>query len=328
MSEAFDPWNVADADDLFTASVAPKSAPVAPVKTRIPSFNIKPQYAGQDRAPPIVVLPKMDVKLRMHEEVTSKAVPGMGEDGTVELFVEGKVMAQAESSINRIPPFSLQITSPPSSECDIMYQNLCKVQTERKIQGSKQRSIKCKVDLPQSKDESEVLRYSMTAETKNMPLLVQSKATLRGNICRVGIQIRSNLSNQGDINDLSISIPIPNTMQKSTVKITRGADTGSWDDCKRMVTWKIGTLAHGQSVLVSVEAEISHTMAQLLADDDLSSTKFNEKIQCPVLVRCSSSSDALTDFAISASPWMEDPTNLSSQQDQSYRLLHRVPTRK
>lgn len=236
--------------------------------------------------------------------------------------------AQVESSISRIPPFCLQITSPPSSECDIVYQNLCKVQTERKTQVSKQRSIKCKVDIPQPKAESEVLRYSMTVETKNMPLLVQSKATLKDNICRVGIQIRSNLSNQGDINDLSISVPIPNTLQESTVKITRGADTGSWDDCKRLVTWKIGTLAHGQSVLVSVEAQISHTMAQLVKDDDLSSTKFNEKIQCPVLVRCSSISDTLTDFSLSASPWMEDPSNLSWQQSQSYRLLHRAPTRK
>lgn len=237
--------------------------------------------------------------------------------------------AQAESSISRIPPFTLQITSPPSSECDIVYQNFCKVQSERKIQVSKQRSIKCKVDIPQQKAECEMLRYSMTVETKNMPLLVQSKATLKDKICRVGIQIRSNLSNEGDINDLSISIPIPNTMQESTVKITRGADTGTWDECKRMVTWKIGTLAHGQSVLVSVEAEISHTMAQLLAEyDDISSAKFNEKIHCPVLVRCSSSSDTLTDFALSASPWMEDPSNLSLQQEQSYRLLHRVPTRK
>mmetsp|Transcript_24750 Transcript_24750/g.37517 ORF Transcript_24750/g.37517 Transcript_24750/m.37517 type:complete len:329 (-) Transcript_24750:106-1092(-) len=328
MSEAFDPFNVSDADDLFTATVAPTSAPVSPVKTRVPSFNIKPQYVAQDRAPPIVVLPKMDVKLKLHEEVTSKAVSGMGEDGTVELFVEGKVMAQAESSISKIPPFSLQITSPPSSECDIVYQNFCKVQTERKIQVSKQRSIKCKVDIPQPKAECEVLRYSMTVETKNMPLLVQSKASLKGNVCRVGIQIRSNLSNQGDINGLSISVPIPNTMQESTVKITRGADTGSWDECKRLVTWKIGTLPHGQSVLVSVEAEISHTMAQLVADDDISSTKFNEKIQCPVLIRCSSLSDTLTDFALSASPWMEDPSTLSLQQGQSYRLLHRVPTRK
>eukprot|EP00574_Skeletonema_japonicum_P010252 CAMPEP_0201728598 /NCGR_PEP_ID=MMETSP0593-20130828/16455_1 /ASSEMBLY_ACC=CAM_ASM_000672 /TAXON_ID=267983 /ORGANISM="Skeletonema japonicum, Strain CCMP2506" /LENGTH=327 /DNA_ID=CAMNT_0048220757 /DNA_START=146 /DNA_END=1129 /DNA_ORIENTATION=- len=326
--EAFDPFNVSDADDLFTATVTPKSEPDAPVKTRLPSFNIKPQYVAKDKAPPVHVLPKMDVKFKLFEEVTSKAVLGMGEDGTVELFVEGKVMAQAESSISRIPPFSLQITSPPLNECDIVFQNFCKVQSERKIQVSKQRSIKCKVDIPQQKAECEMLRYSITVETKNMPLLVQSKATLKEKNCRVGIQIRSNLSNQGDINDLSISIPIPNTMQESTVKITRGADTGSWDECKRMVTWKIGTLAHGQSVLVSVEAEISHTMAQLLADDDLSSAKFNEKINCPVLVRCSSSSDTLTDFALSASPWMEDPSNLSLQQDQSYRLLHRVPTRK
>ena len=96
MSEAFDPWNVSDADDLFTAAVAPKSAPVAPVKTRVPSFNIKPQYAAKG-APPIVVLPKMDVKLKLHEEVTSKAVHGMGEDGTVKLFVEGKVMVSCMS---------------------------------------------------------------------------------------------------------------------------------------------------------------------------------------------------------------------------------------
>ena len=95
MSEAFDPFNVSDADDLFTATVAPTSALVSPVKTRVPSFNIKPQYVAQDRAPPIVVLPKMDVKLKLHEEVTSKAVPGMGEDGTVELFVEGKVMVSS-----------------------------------------------------------------------------------------------------------------------------------------------------------------------------------------------------------------------------------------
>ena len=161
-----------------------------------------------------------------------------------------------------------------------------------------------------------------------MPLLVQSKATLKENICRVGIQIRSNLSNKGDINDLSIRVPIPNTLNASTVTITRGEDTGSWDECKRLVSWNIGTLSHGQSVLVSAEAEISHTMAQLVAEDDLSSTKFNEKIQCPVLVRCSSSSDNLTDFSVSASPWMEDPSNLTYKLDQSYRLLHRVPTKK
>ena len=159
-----------------------------------------------------------------------------------------------------------------------------------------------------------------------MPILVQSKATLKENTCRVGIQIRSNLSNKGDIHDLSISVPIPNTLQASTVKITRG--DGTWNECKRLITWKLGSLSHGQSVLVSLEAEVSHTMAQLLADDDISSTKFNEKIHCPVLVRCSSMSDTLTDFSLSVSPWMEEPSNLSLQQAQSYRLLHRVPTRK
>jgi len=156
MSEAFDPFNVTDADDLFTATVSPKPAPAAQVKTRLRSFKIKPhhgQYIAGDKSPPRNVLPKMDVKLKLHEEVSSKTVPGIGEDGTVELFVEGKVVAHVESSISRILPFCLQITSPPSSECDIVYENVCKVQTERKIQVSNQRSIKCKVDIPQPKAE-------------------------------------------------------------------------------------------------------------------------------------------------------------------------------
>jgi len=98
MSEAFDPFNVTDADDLFTATVSPKPAPAAQVKTRLRSFKTKPhhgQYIAGDKSPPRNVLPKMDVKLKLHEEVSSKTVPGIGEDGTVELFVEGKVVVSS-----------------------------------------------------------------------------------------------------------------------------------------------------------------------------------------------------------------------------------------
>jgi hypothetical protein len=97
MSEAFDPFNVSDADDLFTATVPPKQPePAAQVQTtRARSFKIKPhsQNIAGDK-PKKVVLPEMDVKLQLHEEVSSKALPGGGEDGTVELFVEGKVMVR------------------------------------------------------------------------------------------------------------------------------------------------------------------------------------------------------------------------------------------
>lgn len=330
-AEAFDPFTLTDADDLFTSVVSPKKAPAPAIKTKVRSFNIKPSYdqiVDKDKSPPRLLLPKMDVKLHLHEEVSSKAVfGGKGEDGSnVEIFVEGKVAAYVQSSVGKLPPFTLQITSPPISDCDITYQNnICRVHNERKTKNE-HRAIKCKVEPPKEKEQFDVLRYSMTAQTKNMPILVQSKATLKENTCRVGIQIRSNLSNKGDIHDLSISVPIPNTLQASTVKITRG--DGTWNECKRLITWNLGSLAHGQSVLVSLEAEVSHTMAQLLADDDISSTKFNEKIHCPVLVRCSSLSDTLTDFTLSVSPWMEEPSNLSLHQAQSYRLLHRVPTRK
>ena len=91
-SEAFDPFNLSGAD-VIAAAVAPTHSPPPQIKTKVPSFNIKPQYVTQDnRPPPIVVLPKIGVNLKLHEEVTSKAMASMGEDGAVQLFVEGKVM--------------------------------------------------------------------------------------------------------------------------------------------------------------------------------------------------------------------------------------------
>ncbi len=99
-AEAFDPFTLTDADDLFTSVVSPKKAPSPAIKTKVRSFNIKPSYdqiVDKDKSPPRVLLPKMDVKLHLHEEVSSKAVfGGKGEDGsTVEIFVEGKVAVSA-----------------------------------------------------------------------------------------------------------------------------------------------------------------------------------------------------------------------------------------
>jgi hypothetical protein len=65
----------------------PSSAPSSPNI----SFNIKPLGGGEVKgkaSPPKVLLPKMDVKLNLHEEVTSKT----GKEGMMEIFVEGKLM--------------------------------------------------------------------------------------------------------------------------------------------------------------------------------------------------------------------------------------------
>ena len=98
-AEAFDPFTLTDADELFTSVVSPKKAPAPAIKTKVRSFNIKPSYdqiVDKDKSPPRVLLPKMDVKLHLHEEVSSKAVFNKGEDGSnVEIFVEGKVAVSA-----------------------------------------------------------------------------------------------------------------------------------------------------------------------------------------------------------------------------------------
>lgn len=103
-AEAFDPFTLTDADELFT-SVVSKKAPAPTIKTKVRSFNIKPSYdqiVDKDKSPPRILLPKMDVKLHLHEEVSSKAVfgSGKGEDGsTVEIFVEGKVAVRVPHSL-------------------------------------------------------------------------------------------------------------------------------------------------------------------------------------------------------------------------------------
>lgn len=188
------------------------------------------------------------------------------------------------------------------------------------------KDLRCKVHIPKSELAGcEILSYNSNTRTQNMPMLVQSKMAVKSTTCRMSIQIRSNLSNKGDISNLTIIVAIPNTLRGETVHVTRGKQ-GVWDATKRIVTWKIGTLPHGESCLVSAEAEVSSTVANLMLEPQYDAKKvIKEKVRCPVLVRCSSEVDQVSDLRLSAVALPDVPANIARvNQVTSYRILHRV----
>jgi hypothetical protein len=188
------------------------------------------------------------------------------------------------------------------------------------------KDLRCKVHIPKSELAGcEILSYNLNTRTQNMPMLVQSKMAVKSTTCRMSIQIRSNLSNKGDISNLTIIVAIPNTLRGETVHVTRGKQ-GVWDATKRIVTWKIGTLPHGESCLVSAEAEVSSTVANLMLEPQYDAKKvIKEKVRCPVLVRCSSEVDQVSDLRLSAVALPDVPANIARvNQVTSYRILHRV----
>ena len=150
-------------------------------------------------------------------------------------------------------------------------------------------------------------------------------------MCRISVQIRTNLSNQGNLSNFTVVAAIPTTLKGSGLQITRGS--GNWDEIKRIVTWKLGDLPKGQSSLVSVEAEIAPSIASLLSlssslSDTAASASNNkivqEKIRFPVLVRCSSELDQISEMSLNVSELESVPASIVLHVTRSFRLLHRV----
>lgn len=211
-----------------------------------------------------------------------------------------------------------------SSLANIKYSHHCSILDND--DRTNDQELRCKVHIPKSELAGcEIFSYNLNARTQNMPLLVQSKMAVKSTTCRLSVQIRSNLSNKGDISNLVIIIAIPNTLRGETVHITRGKH-GVWDATKRIVTWKIGNLPHGESCLVSAEAEVSSSVASLLDEDQNDAARvIQEKVHCPVLVRCSSEMDQVSNMCLSVTALPGVPANIARvNQVSSYRLLHRV----
>ena len=93
------------------------------------------------------------------------------------------------------------------------------------------------------------------------------------------------------------------------------------DEMKGIVTWKLGHLGHGKSTLVSIEGELEDIVTNMIVSFV---EAVEQKIHVPVLVRCSSGMDQISDVSLNCGSLEECPVSLGVQMAKSFRLIHRV----
>ena len=130
---------------------------------------------------------------------------------------------------------------------------------------------------------------------------------------RVALQVRSKLSNNGDLSDFTIAIAIPERVNAETIEVTRGE--GVFDDLKRTIKWSVPFLPKGESFMVSALAQLWSPVT----NEDQMLLKF------PVLLRCSSNFDQISNVELKAEEADGYPSSVLYSQNFSFRLLHRLP---
>jgi len=332
MENPFDPFDASFDDDVSNArtitsktSKTSKSTSRRRTSTKSPALEVVQEGRSSPRALP----PRLVVKLSLHEDVSSTAVVDPdGEGGSLsQLSIEGKIMAQVESSnALKSTPFSLELSGPMVSLANITCNKHSALDDKDATVDGTIGTVRCKVNVPKSVTTlTDILSYSMNVRTQNMPILVQAKAALvKAKVCRISVQIRSNLSNHGDLKNFTVVVAIPpTTLLGNTLTITRG-DHGVWDSNKRIISWKIGSLEHGESCLVSAEAEVSESILQVLHENPFNPNVAEEKIKCPAIVRFESEVDQVSDLEMRVGELGGVPATIVEGRVRSYRMLHRV----
>jgi len=142
---------------------------------------------------------------------------------------------------------------------------------------------------------------------------VQSRARFSNNTCRISVQVRSNLNNEGDLTDFSIALAMPPFVNANAVRVTKG--DGTWDGLRRLVKWTKSNLPKGQSFAVGVEGEV---LSPIGPEDHTENDPF------PIMLRCKSSTEQLSGVEFDAFEVENHPATIAVKKFCSFRLLHRV----
>jgi hypothetical protein len=141
---------------------------------------------------------------------------------------------------------------------------------------------------------------------------VERKITLLGDTCRIAVQVRSKLSNKGDLEDFTIAVAIPERVNAGTVEVLRGE--GEFDELKRTIKWVMPHLPKGESFMVSAEAKL---WSDATPEDE-------RNLRFPVLLRCSSRLDQISSADFRATEADNYPAAVQFTRGHSFRLLHRL----
>jgi len=264
-----------------------------------------PPFTGK-KSQSIALPPKLMVKLTVHEEVSSVAKRGKEREGASDVSIEGTIYAQVQcSDANKNAPFIIQASQITSKEFELRPNPKFAV-----VLGESGTGEQAIVIPKQEIGYVPVVHYTLIDQVDHMPILLERKVTTHEKSCRIAIQVRSKLSNRGDLHDFSIAVAIPESIDGDSIEIIRG--DGHWDSLKRTIIWKLASLNKGESFMVSAQANFW--------DDNVS----DDDVLLPVLLRCSSSADSISAIELRVTEATGHPTVSTFTKTRSFRLLHRL----
>lgn len=269
------------------------------------------RLAQSDAAPSAALPPKVIVKFRAHEEVSSLASSSPGEEGASSVHVEGKLAAQVTSSdATRNVPFCLAAANSTDDDIKFVPNGNYSVKSSSQLP----KHAMSLFQIPKTEYGAATIgSYSLTETVQHMPLLVERKISSHSNMVRVAVQIRSKLSNLGDLKDITIAVSLPDRVNGETIEVLKGS--GVYDDLKRTIKWSKNELVKGESFMVSAETKLFPTSTNDEGDD----------LRFPVLLRCSSNEDQISTVEFRAVETAAHPSSVSYSCSSSFRLLHRLP---
>jgi Adaptor complexes medium subunit family len=248
----------------------------------------------------IALPPKINVKLSIAEEVSSTANPES--EGSSNVVVEGCIHAQVQcSDALKNAPFCLTPQSLQNNEGTLTLNP----NPEFFVKDTGGENI---VKIPKHEiGFVPILRYTLNNKIQHMPLLLERKVTVSGVLCRIAVQVRSKLTNNGNLQNFTVAVAVPECVNGASVEIVRGE--GDYDELKRTIIWKLDELQKGESFMVSAQAKLWEP---------------TEAIQFPVLLRCASVSDQISNVEFKVTASSGYPSSITFNTTYSFRLLHRL----
>ena len=143
--------------------------------------------------------------------------------------------------------------------------------------------------------------------------IIQSQV-LRGdedNSCHVAVQIKSNTNNISPLRDIVISMAVHPSMVAKSLLIE---DDGSYDELRRLVTWKLRDLPVGKTHTVRIKGNLISSYAS----DTTKVPSF------PIILKCDSKNDMIGSVKINTECEEPKRSKVTTNTYYSCRILHRA----
>jgi hypothetical protein len=266
------------------------------------------------KAPPQKRTSRLNVKLFIHEEVSStQDKKNALDEVSSHVLLDGIVEASVSTFHPQNIPFSLRIQDP-----DYPDDSQARFQFDTNYVTLYGTSEFNTLSVPKDvKGKVKVASYHRSVTKNFMPILMQSKVSRSGDHlehCKIAVQIRTNLNNVGSIRNITLAMAVPPTVIGSTLSIASGPGAGEYDELKRTIRWQVDELQQGSSIVFDAEVLVAST---LLVD---------ELPKFPILLRCNSVEDTVSSVIVDCQQLDENhPVTLSVTTQRSFQLLHRLP---